>query len=179
MLQQPLVGAVLSPARKGAQATARGVQNMSPALKLHWIDQSKYRGGWNVGGHGTAQPSIHVEVNYSWTLIPARAVSLLGKMFTQRTMSYFLCAQLGGGRVRCWSTQTAVLAAALAWARVCGHRASHSDLVQGTAILTWSSVPSARPCNSWQVGMAAQCLCQAGGEAGWQLCRGTGWRGEV
>lgn len=113
---------------------------------------------------------------------PGRAVSLLGKMFTQRTMSYFLCVQLGGGRVRCRSTQTAVLAAAVAWARVCGHRASHSDLVQGTAILTWSSVPSARPFNSWQVGMAAgilQCLCHAGGEAGWQLCRGTGWKGKV
>lgn len=57
---------------------------------------------------GKLQPDAH----------PGRAVSLLGKMFTHRTMSYFLCVQPGRGRVRRWSAQRAALAAALAWARV-------------------------------------------------------------
>lgn len=143
MLQQPLVGAVPPPVKKGAQATALWGSGCVPSPRITlalsgWIRASTgASGAWEGtvqhSRGGKLQPDAH----------PGRAVSVLGKMFTQRMMSYFLCVQLGGGRVRHWSTQRTALAAAVAWARVCGHRASHSDLVRGPAILTWSSMPSA------------------------------------
>lgn len=143
-----------------------GVQDVpSPGITLGlsgWIRVSTGAGGaWE----GTAQHSRGGKLQLDAHL--GRAVSLLGKMFTQRTMSYFLCAQLSGGRVRCRGTQTAALAAAVVWARVCGHKASHSDLVWGAAILTWSSMPSA-PCPQpdpstpgrwgWQLASCSACI---------------------
>lgn len=142
VLQQPLMEAVPPAGSKGHSPVGfRTCPQPWNYAGTVWVDQSEYWGWWSVGGHSTARHSCGGKLQLDAHL--GRAVSLLGKMFTQRTMSYFLCAQLRGGRVRCRSTQTAVLAAAVVWAHVCGHKASHSDLVWGAAILTWSSVPSA------------------------------------
>lgn len=126
-----------------------------------------------------------------------QAVSLLGKMFTQRArMSYFLRSQCGGGQGGCQretrSTQGAALAAAVAQAHACGHRAGHGDLVQGPAIPPagrgspalpssrsrhWALLQTPHPLTGGDGSWCSRSACAGlGGKAGSELRRARGRR---